>query len=165
MKKFLFAAALAVSLSALVPAQAADVGVSVQISQPGVYGRIDIGRFPQPQVVLAQPVIVQRPAYVAQPLQPLYLWVPPAHRQNWRRHCSRYNACGSLVYFVRDDWYGRNVRGHGHDGDHHDDRSHGRDERRDDRGQGRDERRDDHRDGGKGRGNGRGDERGQGRGH
>ena len=33
-------------------------GVSVQISQPGVYGRIDIGRFPQPQVVVAAPVIV-----------------------------------------------------------------------------------------------------------
>ena len=42
-------------------AQAADVGVSVQVSQPGVYGRIDIGRFPQPQVVVQQPVIIAAP--------------------------------------------------------------------------------------------------------
>ena len=47
------------------PALAADVGVSVQISQPGVYGRIDIGRFPQPQVVVPQPVHRSLPAAAA----------------------------------------------------------------------------------------------------
>ena len=49
---------LAVTLcaAAAAPALAADVGVSVEISQPGVYGRIDIGRFPAPQVIVPQPV-------------------------------------------------------------------------------------------------------------
>ena len=42
---------------------ATDVGVSVQISQPGVYGRVDIGRFPQPQVIVAQPVVVAPPPW------------------------------------------------------------------------------------------------------
>jgi hypothetical protein len=97
----------------LTPAQAAAaVGVSVQISQPGVYGRIDIGRFPQPQVVVAQPVLV-RP--VRHPVQPVYMWVPPGHRNNWHKHCGRYNACGVPVYFVQDRWYDNNVkkaRGH-----------------------------------------------------
>ena len=37
-------------------AQAADVGVSIAISQPGVYGRIDIGQFPQPAVMVSQPI-------------------------------------------------------------------------------------------------------------
>ena len=37
---------------------AADVGVSIQFSQPGVFGRVDIGQFPQPQVIVTQPVIV-----------------------------------------------------------------------------------------------------------
>ena len=94
-------------------AAAADVGVSVQISQPGVYGRIDVGRFPQPQVVLAQPVIIMRPVVVHQapPPQPVYMWVPPGHRQNWRRHCGKYNACGVPVYFVQDQWYGEHVQG------------------------------------------------------
>jgi hypothetical protein len=99
------------------PALAADAGVSVQISQPGVYGRLDIGRFPQPQVVMAQPVIISRPVVAAQPVQPVYVWVPPGHRQNWSRHCHRYQVCGTPVYFVQDGWYEEHVmegRAHGH---------------------------------------------------
>jgi len=96
----------AVSLAAAAgTSHAAEVGVSVQISQPGVYGRIDIGRFPQPQVVVAQPVVVAPPVVVAQPVQPVYLWVPYGHRKHWRKHCRQYNACGVPVYFVRHDWY------------------------------------------------------------
>ena len=103
------------SLAHATGAAAADVGVSVQISQPGVYGRIDIGRFPQPQVVLAQPVLIVRPVMVHQPVvqppQPVYMWVPPGHRKNWRKHCGQYNACGVPVYFVQDQWYGEHVQG------------------------------------------------------
>jgi hypothetical protein len=111
-------------------ARATDVGVSVQISQPGVYGRIDIGRFPQPQVVVPQPVIIARPVVVAPaPPEPVYLWVPPGHRKNWRKHCGRYGACGVPVYFVQDGWYGEHVhpsgkdkhRGKGHGKGKHDD--------------------------------------------
>lgn len=97
-----------------------DVGVSIGISQPGVYGRIDIGRFPQPQVVYAQPVYVERPRVVVVRPEPVYMWVPSGHRKNWKQHCRAYGACASPVVFVRDDWYERNVRPHGHD----DDRSH-----------------------------------------
>jgi hypothetical protein len=97
------------ALSAL-PALATDVGVSVQISQPGVYGRIDIGRFPQPQVIVAQPVIMVQPRYVPVAPEPVYMWVPPGHQKNWRRYCGRYNACGVPVYFVQDGWYQQNVR-------------------------------------------------------
>jgi hypothetical protein len=102
-------------------AQAADVAVSVQISQPGVYGRIDVGRFPQPQVVVTQPVWVNRPVVVAPALpSPVYMWVPPGHRQNWRKHCNRYGACGVPVYFVQDRWYGDHVHPSRH-GWRHDD--------------------------------------------
>lgn len=105
-------------------AQATELGVSVQISQPGVYGRIDIGRFPQPQVVVAQPVVVVRPqGAVAQP-QPVYLWVPPGHRKDWRRHCAAYDACGVPVYFVQDRWYDDHVR-RGPEGQGPDERGHG----------------------------------------
>ncbi len=98
-------------------AQAADVGVSVQVSQPGVYGRIDIGRFPQPQVVVQQPLIIAAPppprAVVVAPPQPVYMWVPPGHQKNWRKHCRHYNACGVPVYFVDDGWYRQNVHARG----------------------------------------------------
>jgi hypothetical protein len=129
-KKLLALCALALAA----PAFAADVGVSVSISQPGVYGRIDIGRFPQPQVVVAQPVIIQRPVVVHQPQpqvvvvqpEPVYMWVPPGHRKNWRKHCRHYNACGVPVYFVQDQWYDKNVRHNGRDRDDGPGRGHGR---------------------------------------
>jgi hypothetical protein len=124
MKKYLAIAVLAASL----PALAADVGVSISISEPGVYGRIDIGRFPQPVLVVAQPVIISRPVVVVQP-QPVYLWVPPGHRTDWRRYCGQYNACGVPVYFVENQWYQGHVHAgpckrRGRDDDHGED--HGR---------------------------------------
>lgn len=101
MKRFLFAA---VAAATAVPALAADVGVSVTVGQPGFYGRIDIGNFPQPQLIYPQPIVIQPvPAGVMR--QPIYLRVPPGHAKNWRKHCGTYNACGQPVYFVHDTWY------------------------------------------------------------
>ena len=127
MKKLIAITTLA--LGAAGPALATDIGVSVHVSQPGVYGRVDIGRFPQPQLVVAQPVVIQRPVQVVQQVQPVYMWVPPGHRQNWRRHCGAYNACGVPVYFVQDQWYERHVHPHGHgkNKDKHKDKHKGKD--------------------------------------
>ena len=130
-KNFLLAAGLILA----VPAFAADVGVSIQISQPGVYGRVDISRFPQPRVIVAQPIFVQRPTVIVQRPDPVYLWVPPGHRKNWKKHCRHYGACGVPVYFVRDDWYDSNVRRAELRDDRRDDR---REDRYDDRGHGKD---------------------------
>ncbi|MFC3107998.1 hypothetical protein ACFQAT_11020 [Undibacterium arcticum] len=147
MKRFLFAAAAATVAAAAVPAFAADVGVSVSVGDPGFYGRIDIGNVPPPQLIYAQPVIVQ-PVAVAGP--PLYLHVPPGHAKHWSKNCYRYNACGQRVYFVQDSWYnnvyvpsyrehrggrgehrdgydnGNNDRGHDGDHDRGHDRGHGK---------------------------------------
>lgn len=101
MKRFFCAAILAAAAS---PALAADVGVSVSIGQPGFYGRIDLGNYPQPQLVYAEPLIVQAvPVGVVR--QPIYLHVPPGHARNWRKHCRSYGACGRPVYFVQERWY------------------------------------------------------------
>jgi hypothetical protein len=105
MKTKLIALAFAgLSVAATVPVVAApNVGVSIGINQPGVYGRIDIGGYPQPALVYPEPVvIVQQPVAVQR--QPIYLYVPLAHQQNWRRYCGRYSACGQPVYFVQDRW-------------------------------------------------------------
>jgi hypothetical protein len=153
MKLWTMAAALTLGVAGLSSAAQArsEAGVSIEISQPGVYGRIDLGRFPSPEVVLPRPVLI-RPApplpRAAPRPEPVYLWVPPGHRRNWRRHCDRYQACGRPVYFVRDDWYDRHVsqgpghgrdersnrgergdrgeRGHGHDRGQREDRRDGR---------------------------------------
>ncbi len=113
---------------------AAQVGISIGIQQPGVYGRIEIGNLPPPPVLLPQPVVIA-PSPVAVVRRPVYLYVPPAHQANWARWCSHYAACGQPVYFVREDWvrerwereHPRRGHGHGHDRDHdHDhDRGHG----------------------------------------
>ena len=103
MKRFLFAVAAA---AVTAPAFAADVGVSVQVGEPGFYGRIDIGNFPQPQLVYPRPVVIHA-VPVGVVVQPIYLHVPPGHAKNWRKHCHKYNACGQPVYFVQDGWYNK----------------------------------------------------------
>lgn len=101
MKRLLIVAALT---AATTSALAADVRVSVQVGEPGFYGRIDIGNFPSPLLVYPEPVIIQ-PVPVGVVRQPIYLHVPPGHAKDWRKHCRKYNACGQTVYFVKEDWY------------------------------------------------------------
>jgi hypothetical protein len=133
MKSLFIAAAL---LAAVLPAQA-QTNVSINIGQPGFYGRIDIGDYaPPPVVYVERPVVIER--RVRYEAQPVYLRVPPGHRKNWARHCGRYNACGQRVLFVRDEWYTNSYapryREHYRDREHHrsarrdyrDDRDHDR---------------------------------------
>jgi len=125
--------------AAAAPALAADVGVSVSVNQPGVYGRIDIGQAPVPPVVVyRQPMIIAPAPVAVQAPPPIYLHVPPGHSRNWRRYCGRYNACGQPVYFVREDWYQRHYH---RDNDHRDNdyhgHGHGHDDHRHEGGRGR----------------------------
>lgn len=99
--------ALILAAGAITPVLArTNVGVSIGINQPGMYGRIDIGdnnRYGQPQLVYPQPVIIAPPAVVYE-RRPIYLYVPPAHQSHWRQYCGRYQACGQPVYFVQERW-------------------------------------------------------------
>ena len=104
MKRFLLSAVIAAA-TLTVPALAADVGVSVSIGQPGFYGQLNIGDFPQPRVLYTQPVIVERG--VSMHREPVYLHVRPGHAKNWKKHCREYHACGERVLFVQDGWYER----------------------------------------------------------
>jgi len=120
MKRILTAAAAAFS-AICAPAFATDVGVSISIGQPGFYGRIDIGGYPPPAVIYAEPLIIESVPVVG---PPIYLRVPPGHAKNWGRYCHKYHACAQRVYFVRDDWYTREYvpryrERHGHPHDEH----------------------------------------------
>ena len=141
MKKILaFALVAGIAGSAL-----AQTSVSIGINQPGAYGRISIGDVPRPALYYPEPVIITPPPVVVE-RRPIYLYVPPAHQQNWRRYCGQYHACGQPVYFVREDWVreryehehpGWNDGRHrgwdkndGHDGHgDHDDHGHGNDKK------------------------------------
>jgi hypothetical protein len=146
----------AVCAAVTATAMAADVGVSINIGQPGFYGQINIGDVPQPPPVLyAQPVVIERgPDYVA---EPIYLNVPPGYERHWARHCHEYHACGRRVYFVNRDWYQREYVPHYQRGEwgHPRGEDYGRDERRDHQNRGHEE----------GRGHEQGPGRDQGRGH
>ena len=112
----------------------AQTSVSIGINQPGVYGRINIGDVPAPALYRPVPVIIA-PSPVVVERRPIYLYVPVAHQQNWKRYCGQYSACGQPVYFVRDDWVREryehehpgwnNGHGHGKGHDKHDDHGHG----------------------------------------
>jgi hypothetical protein len=130
MKRFLIAVAIAAnSASFATPALAADVGVSISIGQPGFYGQIDIGGYPQPQVIYRQPMVIER---VPMNRPPIYLRVPPGHAKHWSKNCHKYNACGERVYFVQDNWYNREYVPR-YQEQHRDRRDDRRDERGDDR--------------------------------
>ena len=122
MKHFLIALTVIVFAST---AQAADVGVSVSVGQPGFYSRIGIADSPHPRTVYPKPIVIMPPPgrMVA---EPIYLYVPAGQSRNWSRHCHEYGACGKAVHFVQDRWYDdvyatghyeggiRHGRGHGH---------------------------------------------------
>jgi hypothetical protein len=137
-----------VLFAAVGAAHASDVSVGVSVSgevAPGVYGRVDIGNA-RPVLVYQQPTVIVREA---RPVRPVYMHVPPGHAKNWRKHCHRYEACGTPVYFVKSaEYQPRHVR------HHHDDHGHGRHH----------DRHDDHRRHDKG-GHGHGHGHGGGHGH
>lgn len=115
---------LTIGLTAPTWALAANVDVNINLGQPGYYGRIDIGDFGRPQLIYREPIVIYP---VSVPRDPVYLHVPPGHAKNWRKHCSKYNACGERVYFVQDSWYEREyvpryqARHHARE-EHHEDR-------------------------------------------
>ena len=130
MKRLFIAAAL--TIAAASPALAADVGVSISIGDPGFYGRIDIGNYPQPRLIYLEPRLIQRVA----PREPIYLHVPPGHAKNWRKYCRKYDACGERVYFVQDSWYNQVYvpRYQESNDDHHDKHEKDKHEKKDRRG-------------------------------
>jgi hypothetical protein len=132
MKSLALLIVAAIATTALPTQAVTNIGVSIGINAPGQYGRIDIGQFPQPVLVMPQPVIHVQAPYAGYQ-RAVYLYVPPAHRANWGQYCGRYGACGQPVYFVREDWVRDEYRrendrrqsskpgkGHGHKDKDHD---------------------------------------------
>lgn len=124
---------IALALAAVAVPAAAQVGVSIGVNQPGFYGQINIGNVPQPQVVYAQPMVVEQPPpTMVVPAQPVYLHVPPGHIKHWSKHCAEYNACYRQVYFVQEDWFNKvymprygDHGGNYEDYPHHEEHGHG----------------------------------------
>lgn len=80
---------------------AAEPLFSVNLGDPGYFGRIDIGNDLRPRLIYDEPRIIERSSGG----RPLYLHVPPGHAKDWGKHCKHYNACARPVYFVDNGWY------------------------------------------------------------
>src|SRR5258706_16098313 len=79
MKQLMFAVAASMATAA---AFAGDVGTLGGLGEPG-YGQIDIHKFPKPQVVFPEPVVI-RQVDTGVAGEPVYLRVPPEHAKDWR---------------------------------------------------------------------------------
>ena len=123
--KLLLCALAALSAATPVFADDVNVGVSISVDRPGLYGRIDIGNVPPPRLIYARPVIVRVPPVVVE--EPLYLHVPPGHAKHWSKHCRQYDACGRRVFFVDERWYSDVYVPARRQHENHDDKHHGRD--------------------------------------
>ena len=102
MKQLLIAAA--VVAATITSAHAADVGVPLTVGQPGFYGQIDIGNFPQPQVINPQPVIILRGRTSARRFIFAYRRVTPNIGASTAA-CT--TPAASALFFVQDNWYNR----------------------------------------------------------
>jgi hypothetical protein len=103
MKRFLIVVAIATT-AVFNFATEASAAVSINVGEPGFYGRLNIGGYPPPRVYYRQPRIIR---YVQINRPPIYLRVRPGHARQWSRYCDQYNACSERVYFVQHDWYNR----------------------------------------------------------
>jgi hypothetical protein len=93
----------------------ADVSVSIDFAQPGVYGHVDIGGLPAPRLYFRDPLRIS-PVRIGVVLPPIYLYVPYDHARHWSRHCREYRACDRPVYFIHEAWYNDvYMPHHGHD--------------------------------------------------
>lgn len=112
-RQFLIVLASTAALSA----SAADVGLSLNIFQPGFFGQLGIGAMPPP-VVYAQPVYAQ-PVYA----QPVYA-APVVVQQPY--YAPAYYAPAPAYYVANGGYgYGYGHGHHGHGGEHEHGHGHG----------------------------------------
>jgi hypothetical protein len=76
---------------------------AAQAADPGIYGVIDVSRYPKPQVINPRPALANHK--VKSRSKPIYLHVPPGHEWHWIDHCQTYDACSLPVYFVTEGWF------------------------------------------------------------
>ena len=78
--------------------------VSAKDTDPGIYGAIDVSRFPKPATLNSRPVTAVVPAKRAK-AKPIYVHVTAGEARHWHGTCQTYNACAVPVYFVTEGWF------------------------------------------------------------
>jgi hypothetical protein len=94
------------SLSILIAAMsvAAAAAAAVSDSDAGIYGQLDLAKFPKPKLTNSKPVIIEAIENKAAS-KPVYIHIAPGQEQHWRTLCKTYAACAAPVYFVTENWF------------------------------------------------------------
>ena len=85
-------------------AQAAPAADGLLDPDPGLYGKLDLSKFPKPQVLNVKPLLVST-AKGASKAKPVFVHVRPGWELHWSAHCAAYDACSVPVYFVTEGWF------------------------------------------------------------
>lgn len=97
------AAAAAAALMIGAAQAGAATQVNISIGDSGYWGAIPMMNGLRPDVWNTTPIVAIGAAIAGASI--LYLNVPEAQRRDWRHYCSRYDACGRPVRFVKNNWY------------------------------------------------------------
>ncbi len=92
------------ALAAMMAAVMAAGVASAKDTDPGIYGAIDVSRFPKPATLNSRPVTATAPAKRGK-AQPIYVHVTAGEARHWHGTCQTYDACGVPVYFVTEGWF------------------------------------------------------------
>jgi hypothetical protein len=81
-------------------------GQAAQAEGPdvGIYGQIDVSKFPHPAVINKKPVVADKAGRKLF-ARTIYLHVEPGQEWHWHANCRTYNACSTPVYFVTESWF------------------------------------------------------------
>ena len=80
-------------------ADAADHG-----GDQGIYGRLDLVKFPKPELINDQPVLIDKSSKRAS-TKTVFVHVPPGYERHWQFHCKTYDSCNVPVQFVTESWF------------------------------------------------------------
>ena len=92
-------------LLGLAASMAIATSVLAADADPGIYGRIDVSKYPKPQLINPKPVTIDHQSKPETTAKPIYLHVPQGHEWHWHDHCKTYDACAVPVYFVTEGWF------------------------------------------------------------
>jgi hypothetical protein len=91
---------LTISLAVLASATA----IAQTQTDTGIYGQLDLKGLPKPEVIQAKAVKANSSLMNAFS-RTIYIHVRPGDEEHWARHCKQYDACGSPVLFVTENWF------------------------------------------------------------
>jgi hypothetical protein len=82
---------------------ALTTAITSAAADQGIYGRLDLEKFPKPEFINAKPILGDASKRASG--KSIYVHVPPGYERHWQFHCKTYDACNVPVQFVTEHWF------------------------------------------------------------